>query len=155
MATTESLSQKNKFFDPIRKILVAITPEEEVRQGVLSTLLSLGYPSSLIGVEVFLEKIGKTSFPQRIDIVVFSAIDAVPILLIECKAQKISQKALQQILAYNDKVQALCVSCISKTEVLFARKIGEQYEFSSAFLSYQELQTLDSKRKSSSVSISP
>jgi type I site-specific restriction endonuclease len=58
----------------------------------------LGFPRGLISVE---KSIGK----RRTDIVCYTK-EMKPILLVECKAEALDERALTQALGYNDKVQA-------------------------------------------------
>ena len=94
---------KNVIFDPLRKKYVALTPEEWVRQQLLHHMVEqLAYPSSLIGVEVAIT-VGEVK--KRCDAVVYNQ-DLQPLMLIECKAEKvpITQKTLDQALTYNRKL---------------------------------------------------
>lgn len=102
----------------IRKIPVKATPEEQVRQHLLQWMTQeLGYPSSLISVEQDLRKLphllsSKIKIPnRRADILVFGKgvhpdYDLFPLLLIECKAVKLSQEVINQVIGYNHHVQA-------------------------------------------------
>jgi hypothetical protein len=132
-------------YDPIRKQHVAATPEEIVRQQVLDTLSQMGYPFSLIAVEKKLSEICKQSHVKiplrRIDIVCFSKKDHKPLLMIECKASKITQKAILQVMGYNRFVQAPFISLCSNKQTLMAfwnSALGE-YTFLEHFLTYDEL----------------
>ena len=87
-------------FDPIRKKLVALTPEERVRQALLQHLLrNLAYPADLIQVEGSI-MVGRLS--KRCDIVVYSR-QFQPLMIVECKQPEvaISQKVLDQVCRYN------------------------------------------------------
>jgi hypothetical protein len=97
-------STNNSIFDSFRKKFVALTPEEWVRQHFLHYLVQyLNYPAGLISVEMALQ-LNKLS--RRCDIVVFTR-NGVPKMIIECKAPKvkISQKAFDQVAAYNLKLK--------------------------------------------------
>lgn len=94
----------NTIFDTFRKKFVALTPEEWVRQNFLHYLVQyLNYPPGLLSVEMALE-LNKLS--RRCDIVVFTR-NGIPKMIIECKAPKvkISQKAFDQVAAYNLKLK--------------------------------------------------
>lgn len=78
-------------FDPIRQKCVAATPEECIRQQVISFLLEIVcVPSHLMEVEFSLSQIKKTS-KDRVDILVHDfrrgGTIAKPWLLVECKAE--------------------------------------------------------------------
>ncbi len=92
-------NEKNRVFDPIRKIYCTLTPEEEVRQKMLYYLVEVKkYPAGLIAVEY---SIKVNNLPKRCDIVVFDKSGA-PKMIVECKAESvpISQKVLDQAIRY-------------------------------------------------------
>jgi len=98
---------KDCYLDPIRKRLIYITPEETVRQKVLSWLLyDLEVPASMIQVEEHLSHYGIKS-KGRADIVILSPNkngDLVPLAVIECKAETVAldERAFNQALDYSD-----------------------------------------------------
>ncbi|MCO5233798.1 MAG: type I restriction enzyme HsdR N-terminal domain-containing protein [Chitinophagales bacterium] len=97
---TKIIDNKNKIFDPIRKKNVVLTPEEGVRQQILSYMVEQKqYPISYIAVEKQLVYMGKN---KRFDIVVYDQSHK-PLILIECKQPKVdlSQKTLEQASLYN------------------------------------------------------
>lgn len=96
---------KDCYLDPIRKKLIYITPEETVRQKVISYLIDdLKVPAEMILVEEHLSHYGIQS-KRRADIIVHAADnDGIlrPIAIIECKAPGIilGEKAAAQITDY-------------------------------------------------------
>jgi hypothetical protein len=95
----------------IRKKKVAATPEEKVRQGCLFWMIKdLGYPPSQIVVETalselpHLQPLSKSVPDRRIDVCVFH--QGAPLLLIECKAGAVEEKALRQVSGYLHWVKA-------------------------------------------------
>ena len=98
---------KDCYLDPIRKRLIYITPEETVRQKVISFLLNiLEVPAGMMQVEEHLSHYGLKS-KNRADIVILGKNkdnDAFPLAVIECKAPKIplDEKAINQALDYSD-----------------------------------------------------
>lgn len=94
----------------IRKVAVAPTPEEEVRQALLSHMIFQGgYPPELISVEVNLSSLPNRNLnapDRRIDILVFTPSSLEPLMLIECKAIPLDASALRQALGYNHFVGA-------------------------------------------------
>lgn len=103
--------QRNYIFDNIRKRYVILTPEEWVRQHLITYLTEeKKYPASLMAVEMSL-KINKME--RRADIVLFSRLGK-PFMIVECKAPgvKITQNAFDQAARYNMdmKVEYLVVS---------------------------------------------
>jgi hypothetical protein len=115
-----------RLWDPIRAIWVAATPEEKVRQKLLSRMISeWGFPKSLIGVEKDLASLepsqnsGKIPPNRRIDLVCYAPIQGktLPLLLVECKAIEINEAAERQLLGYNASVGAFFVALANETEI--------------------------------------
>ena len=101
---------KEQIFCEWRHRWVRLTPEEWVRQQLLHQMVEqLGYPSSLIAVEVPVEKLStvncQLSTKQRADAVVYTSAMQ-PLVLIECKAETVplTQKTLDQAITYNRKL---------------------------------------------------
>jgi hypothetical protein len=98
-------NNRQEIFDPARHKYVTLTPEEWVRQHVISFLLiNKGYPISIIGVEKQLLLNKKT---KRFDLVVYKR-NANPLLLVECKAPgvEITEKTFDQAARYNMLLKA-------------------------------------------------
>lgn len=98
---------KECYLDPIRKKLILITPEETVRQRVLSYIINeLKVPMEMISVEDHLSHYGiKSSLRADILIKCFTKDDElIPIAVIECKAPGIGlgEKTANQMLEYSD-----------------------------------------------------
>jgi Type I restriction enzyme R protein N terminus (HSDR_N) len=92
-------------WDPIRKKLVALSPEELLRQLMLLYCLeACAYPAQRIRSEVGIMVNG---MPRRCDIVVYNqAIE--PWLVIECKSPKVAlnQAVMEQVARYNLTLKA-------------------------------------------------
>ena len=125
MATMASCGP-SELFDPIRKLWVAATPEEQVRQQWLSAMIGeLGFPPALIAVEKRLCELPhvRGSVPdRRIDIACFAPgihpeHPLYPLLLIECKAEAPTSAAVEQALGYNRHVQACFVAIAGGPEI--------------------------------------
>jgi len=89
-----------RIFDSIRKKLIALTPEEWVRQNFIRYIIEeKKYPASLIAVETGLKY---NRLKKRSDIAVYDKNGKVW-MIIECKAPevKISQDTFQQVAVYN------------------------------------------------------
>ena len=100
---TRVYNGKEQIFCAWRHKWVRLTPEEWIRQQLLHRLVEqLGYPSSLIGVEIAIQ-VGETH--KRCDAVVYNRAMQ-PVMLIECKAETVplTQKTLDQALIYNRKL---------------------------------------------------
>lgn len=93
---------KKEIFDPVRKKYVVLTPEEYVRQQIISYLTNeKGYPLGLLKVETVLNLNGMT---KRTDIMVYSR-SGNPIMIVECKAESVqlTQAVFDQLARYNLK----------------------------------------------------
>ncbi len=87
-------------WDPLRKKLVALTPEEKVRQWFIGVLRdSAQIPVHMMMSEVAL-KFGDKSY--RADILVYGR-DTAPLMVVECKREDIQldREVLEQALRYN------------------------------------------------------
>jgi len=110
-----------QIYDEVRGKWVAATPEEIVRQTWLQKMVSLlGYPKGLIAVEKQLGSLsdGSVCPDRRADIVCYRK-DLRPLLLIECKAEDLTEKALDQALGYNDYVKADYVAVVNEHGIRF------------------------------------
>jgi hypothetical protein len=88
-----------EIYDPVRKKYVVLTPEEKIRQHIISFLHSaLCYPYGCMGVECGL-KINGMSF--RTDIVIRNK-KAEVLMIVECKQQEVAltKNVEEQILKY-------------------------------------------------------
>lgn len=97
---TEERNGCRFIFDKVRKKMVALTPEEWVRQHILHYLITdKKIPKGLIAVE---RGIDLNGLKKRFDIVVFNN-QGKPKMLIECKApeEKLNEKVFEQIARYN------------------------------------------------------
>ena len=100
------------YLDPIRKKLIQITPEETIRQKVISYLIDeLNVPEDMILVEEHLSHYGIDS-KQRADIVILAATDKgdeIPLTVIECKAPEIplADNVFYQAAKYSDDINSI------------------------------------------------
>lgn len=98
---------KECYLDPIRKRLIYVTPEETIRQKVISYLLNtLEVPADMIDVEAPLSDYGVES-RKRADIVILGADKdrlGFALAVIECKADNVplDEKAAVQATEYSD-----------------------------------------------------
>jgi type I site-specific restriction endonuclease len=93
-------NNRSEIFDPVRRIFVALTPEEWVRQNFIQFLVQeKNIPLSLIGVE---KAHTLYKMKRRSDILIFGD-RGLPVMVVECKAPtvKISQKSFDQVARYN------------------------------------------------------
>ena len=90
----------SQIFDPIRKKYVERTPEEEVRQAVISNLMGvMEVPETHIAVEQGFKFNG---LQYRADIIVYGR-DLAPAMLVECKAPSVqlTVDVIDQVVRYN------------------------------------------------------
>ncbi len=103
--TVEQVAGVAHLFDPIRKSLIKLTPEEIVRQSLLAYFL-IEFPGyrSKIAVE---KEIKVNLRKKRFDILIYDSLHK-PMMLIECKAPsvKITQSVLDQVAWYNVTLKA-------------------------------------------------
>jgi hypothetical protein len=103
--------RKKLLYDPCRQILLQHTPEEEVRQRVLTILIEeMGIPRDTISTEYALGKIDPTT-RQRADIVVWNKNrdgDEHALLILEIKAShvELTDHILMQVKSYNEILKA-------------------------------------------------
>ncbi|MCG9899855.1 MAG: type I restriction enzyme HsdR N-terminal domain-containing protein [Sediminibacterium sp.] len=99
----EKKGEKPFIFDPVRRKMVALTPEEWVRQHWISYLTEvMQYPTACMAVEKQIKLYGQN---RRCDIVVYS--EGEPWMLIECKEStvQLNEKVLQQAIHYHATLQ--------------------------------------------------
>lgn len=106
----------------VRQEWVAAQPEEWIRQRVLQHLIDLQYPLSGLAVEKALRSLPHLSGQdlahvpdRRADILVY--LQGRPLLLIECKAVKLTDAFVRQVVGYNHIVQAPYIVLANEEEV--------------------------------------
>lgn len=119
----------NEIYDPLRRKMVARTPEEEVRQAVILWLRDVrGFSPALMESEY---GFSYNSRRCRADIVVFDR-RLQPFLLVECKAPgvKLDASVVDQVVRYTRVLAARYVLVTNGTDVrLLRRSSGEdRYE---------------------------
>lgn len=130
----------------IRKVPVAATPEERVRQALLNFMIETGgYPRGLIGVELSLSSLphlieSQSKLPKRrADIIVFSPITHLPLILIECKAVPLNDATIRQAVGYNLFVKAPYIMLVNEVEVKTGSYNGATWVFSPGLPNYKSL----------------
>jgi len=120
----------NRLYDPIRKTYVLSYPEEIVRQHLIHKMINqLAFPISLLAIEkdlCNLPHLLNKDFPsqkRRADIICFAKdinpnFSIYPLLMIECKACKLTKKTIDQVLGYNYFVESYFVSIANKDEII-------------------------------------
>ncbi len=87
-------------FDPIRRKLLVLAPEEFVRQLLIQYLIQVkSYNPNRISVE---KKVVFNQMPKRCDVLIYDK-QMIPLMLVECKAAEvpITLAAFEQIARYN------------------------------------------------------
>jgi len=107
-------------------------PEEKIRLQLIEFMKhELFYPKEMITVERSI-----ASFPhlrgikvpnRRFDIAVFGGKQLIPLLVIECKAVNITQKAVDQVIGYNLFIKAPFIALANQKEVKTLVKSGSGY----------------------------
>lgn len=148
-----SSPNKRRIFDEVRRRWVTATPEEQVRQRWLTWMVRrLGYPKELLAVEKEIKGLphlfGKTVPDRRIDILCYGkkihpAHPLYPLLVIECKAEKLTEEAINQAIGYNHHIEAFFIAIANLEEMLFGRwdDVKKNYEFYPGLPAYKELMT--------------
>ena len=115
------LSRPNKqIYDPIRKRLVEATPEEVVRQKLISWMLNdLQYPRVSLVVEKKLSTlVSNIRIPnRRLDILCLDTRSLHPLLLVECKATPIDENMLIQVMGYNLYIGAPLICLVNQYSI--------------------------------------
>lgn len=132
---------------------VAAQPEEIVRQRVISLMIDLlGYPPELMILEASLQDmphlihLNKRIPKRRADILCYArAIHPkhllYPLLLIECKAVKLTPKVLNQTTGYNHFVEACFIAVANGDEIRtgWFDKDVKSYKFVNSLPYYSDL----------------
>lgn len=115
----------NKVWDPLRKKMVSLTPEEKVRQwfiGVLRDILKV--PVHMMMSEVSM-RFGEKPF--RADILVYGR-DTSPLMVVECKREDVemSREVLEQALKYNLVLGARFIVITNGSKTFGFRSTGDE-----------------------------
>ena len=116
-------------FDPIRNKLVAATPEEILRQNLLQFMIKeLAFPKSLLCVEKDLAQLPhlkekKHLLPiRRVDLLCFAKdlhpeFPLYPLLIVECKACRLTEETEKQVVGYNHFVGSYFVAIAAEGQI--------------------------------------
>jgi hypothetical protein len=141
---------------PVRKAMVIDLPEERVRVQLLALLTEqLGYPRESLAIEKELARMAHIQVPpdqlpqRRADVICFAkgihpTCDLYPLLLIECKAVKLTPKMFNQVIGYNHYLKACFIALTNGSEAHTAAFDSQQgkYRFVQRMPSYSELLAL-------------
>ena len=116
---------KKCYLDPIREKLIQVTPEETVRQHVISYLINdLKVPKRMIKVEERLDKFKGVKSNRRADIIILGydkkSKSNIPITVIECKAPDVyfTEKEINQMWYYADMLGSSFCALINDSDML-------------------------------------
>lgn len=155
-SSSRSEPRTGALYDPIRKEWVADLPEERIRQALVQHMVeALGYPASLMAVEKALSQMphlarhpGRLPL-RRADVVSFAVgihphHSIFPLLLVECKALSLGQKAVDQVIGYNHFLGAPFVALADHQRVVTGFKDGKsgQWRFQEGLPAYEALKAL-------------
>lgn len=106
----QNCSKGKRYFDPIRKIFVSITPEELIRQKMIRYMIDyMSVPFQIIGTEEHLSHFGVNKYNGRMDIVIKNCNNNEVLTVIECKSERVfieSSQAIEQVMNYSKLVKA-------------------------------------------------
>ena len=146
-----SSPNKQLLFDEVRRRWVKAAPEEQVRQRWLKLMIhQLQYPKELLVVEKEIKELphlSRLDVPdRRVDILCYGKgihpdFPLYPLLLIECKDERLDQGAVDQVIGYNHHVKAYFAAAVSWDEVRlgYFDAAKKKYMFCSVLPSYKEL----------------
>lgn len=131
---------RGKLFDRLRRRWITDFPEERVRQRVIAWMLDFGhYPESLLCSEKQLSHFETMGFDQtndssirpplrRFDLLCLMRSESgfKPLILVECKAIGLSNRAKKQALDYNYHIKAPFVALAGGDECVFAILIDKR-----------------------------
>lgn len=134
--------ERKTVWDPLRKKLVTLTPEEEVRQWFISQLNTMmAVPMHMMMSEVGFSLAGKKF---RADIVVYGR-DTFPVAVVECKRPDvvIDGSVLDQAVRYNMVLGVRFIFITNGCRTCICRRRQDReslsYEFVSEIPSYSEM----------------
>lgn len=136
------MTAKEQVWDPLRKKMVALTPEENVRQWFIYVLeKQMLVPKHMMMSEVSLqygETLHKKDF--RADIVVFDR-RLQPMLLVECKRAEVelTEDVVEQALRYNMVLDVRYIAITNGNRTYIFRRKGRMFEPVSKSLTYEEM----------------
>ena len=136
---------KTVLFDPIRKIFVQLTPEEEVRQKFIQYLIDeIKIPSDNIEVETHLAHFRNGAF-GRADIIGYYLQNGIkkPLFIVECKEPRtaLTEKVFNQVSKYDEIVKSAGFLFVTNGETIFQviKNSDGSYSSLSQILKYEEM----------------
>lgn len=137
------MAASGKIWDPLRRKMVSLTPEERVRQWFISVLLETAkVPRHQMMSEVEMH-FGSGDKLWRADILVYGQGGA-PLAVVECKRPEVAltPAVLEQALRYNLVLDVRCIIITNGTLTRVFVRSGETWSGADHFLTYEELLNL-------------
>lgn len=128
-----------QIWDPLRKKMVALTPEEKVRQWFIGVLRDqLKVPQHMMMSEASM-KFGQKPF--RADILIYGR-DTAPLMVVECKRQDVemTKEVLEQALKYNMALGSRYIAITNGRKTFGFEMVGETYRQMKAFPDWEAMQ---------------
>lgn len=149
----EEKPDRERLYCPIRKKWVARLPEEIVRLKLVQHMVEkLGFPLVSLVLEKELNQMPHLALYQgkipgrRADLLCFAKginrdYDLYPLLLVECKAVKLTPKVIIQVVGYNQYLGAHFIAIANQEEIQIGWMDHEvkKYRFINYMPSYDEL----------------
>jgi len=120
-------------------------PEEKVRQTFLKFMVEeRGFPASHILLERELSQLPHLlkvpDLPKRrVDLMAYTLKTFAPLLLVECKAVKLSTAVIEQVLGYNHFAKAPFISVVNQKQVITGWIEGDELRIVDRLPDYDEL----------------
>lgn len=136
------MAVERQIWDPLRKKMVALTPEEGVRQwfiGLLQTQMKV--PAHMMMSEVSMkygEGLLKKDF--RADILVFDR-SLKPLMVVECKRPdvELTEAVIEQAMKYNMVLNVKYIAITNGASSYICRRVGDKFEFIGNSPVYEEM----------------
>ncbi len=129
---------QDKVFDPLRRIEVALTPEEKVRQWMIAQLRDVfGVPVHLMMSEASFNFADK---PYRADVLVFDR-NGSPLLVVECKRPEvpITAEVARQALRYDAALSVRHIILTNGKVTYYFRRSGECFIAEAQIPSFEQM----------------
>ena len=137
------MAARQKIWDPLRRKMVTLTPEERVRQWMVAVLRDgAGVPVHQMMSEVEMH-FGDADKTWRADVLVYGR-GGTPLTVVECKRPDVAltPAVLEQALRYDCVLDVRCIVITNGTETrVYVREDGK-WTGADHFLSYEEMLSL-------------
>lgn len=136
------MKASRQIWDPLRKKMVALTPEEGVRQWFIRLLQEqMKVPAHMMMSEVSM-KFGKEYLKKeyRADILVYDR-SLKPLMVVECKRPEVelSQEVIEQAMRYNMVLDVMYLAVTNGNSSFICRKEGDRFVFLEKSPVYEEM----------------